>query len=542
MKECRENPAILRLSLFTFLTVVLLALPAYGQSSYRAGNGGAAPLFDSRLSNSQQPRNGGENTGILPQTDVRNAYSQQTGSPATEQTWNFQDTSAAGSHHTRMTGSNAEMGMGMGMDSKPSSEDYESKLQELTEKVKELEELNKPENLSPFTADYKSGFRITPRDKKKTPFELKINGRLQFRWDAFSRDTDTFTNRLGTIPVNSRNDFEVERGRLEFKGFALDPSLKFYFNLDADTDDNHDVIFHDFWFDYDLTENATVRVGKAKVPASYEWLEASTTTRFADRSLSTTYFRADRSVGLWLLGSTDRLTYYQLAVTNGFVSTDLEPEDVDNNFAYTGLFYVDPLGDFGNGHSDLQFHTSPVVRLGSSFSYTNTNPLDDGSPNLEQNFARVSDGAQLISTGALSPGVTINDFDQFFLSAFISGKWRGFSYNAEYYARWLQNFGTVEGTAPGINELFDSGFYVDVGYFLVPGTFEVNGRVSQIDGLFGDTWEYAAGWNWFFKESHKSKLSFDATVLEGNPVGSSSPNFEVGQDGILYRLQYQIAF
>ena len=76
----------------------------------------------------------------------------------------------------------------------------------------------------------------------------------------------------------------------------------------------------------------------------------------------------------------------------------------------------------------------------------------------------------------------------------------------------------------------------------MPGTFEVNGRVSQIDGLFGDTWEYAAGWNWFFKESHKSKLSFDATVLEGNPVGSSSPNFEVGQDGILYRLQYQIAF
>ena len=464
---------------------------------------------------------------------------------SSRQTWNAGSGTTTTPFQTTESKTMMESGSMMKSESTATSGDdtfdYEAQIKELSEKVKELEEENK-ENLSPFTADYKSGFRITPRDKKETPFELKVNGRLQFRWAAFSRDTDTFTNRLGTIPVVSRNDFEVERGRLEFKGYALDPRLKFYFNLDADTDDNHVVIFHDFWFDYDISENTTVRIGKAKVPASYEWLESSTTTRFSDRSLSTTYFRADRSVGLWLLGSTDRLDYYQLAVTNGFFSTDLEPEDVDNNFAYTGLFYNDYGSDFGKGHSDLEFHQTPAYRLGTSFSHTNTNPLDDGSPNLEQNFARVSDGAQLIQTGALSPGVTINDFDQQVLSVFASGKYRGWSYNAEFYARWLQNFGTIEGVDPGINDLFDHGFYVDVGYFLVPGKFEVNGRVSQIDGFFGDTWEYAAGWNWFYNESHKSKVSFDATVLEGNPVGSSSPNFEVGQDGILYRLQYQLAF
>ena len=373
------------------------------------------------------------------------------------------------------------------------------RIKELTERVKELEELNDPDNLPAFTTGYDGGFLIAPRDKKETPFELKINGRLQFRWAAFSRDIDTFTNRIESIPVVSRNDFEVERGRLEFKGFLLDPSLKFYFNLDADTDDNHVVIFHDFWFDYDIADNATIRVGKAKVPSSYEWLESSTTTRFADRSLSTTYFRADRSVGLWLLGNNELVDYYQFSVTNGFVSTDLEPEDVDNNFAYTGLLYNDYGQEpFGKGHSDLQNHRTPAFRLGTSFSYTNTNPLDDGSPNLEQNFAFVSDGAQLVDTGALSPGVTINDFDQYALSLFNSGKWRGWSYNFEAYARWLQNFGTAEGVDPGINDLFDHGFYVDVGYFVVPGKFEVNGRVSQIDGFFGDTWEYAAGWNWFY--------------------------------------------
>ena len=191
-------------------------------------------------------------------------------------------------------------------------------LEELAKQITALQE----KDLPPYTAGYDGGFRIKPRDKKKNPFDLKINGRLQFRWAAFSRDRDTFTNRLGTIGVPDRNDFEIERGRLEFKGNILDPRTKFYFNLDADTDDNHDVIFHDFWFDRVINDHLTIRLGKAKVPGSYEWLEASTSTRFADRSVSTTYFRADRSLGIWFLGETPNDTYYQIAVTNGFVTTD----------------------------------------------------------------------------------------------------------------------------------------------------------------------------------------------------------------------------
>ncbi len=422
--------------------------------------------------------------------------------------------------------------------SEEAEEEEEIDLDELAAKIAEIQKGELPD----FTASYDGGFKISPRDKEENPFELKINGRLQFRWQGFARDTPTFTNRVGTIDVPSRNDFEVERGRLEFRGYALNPKLKYYFNLDADTDDNHQVIFHDFWFDYEVSDYLTLRVGKAKVPGSYEWLESSTTTRFSDRSVSTTYFRADRSVGVWFLGKTARDVNYQFAVTNGFNTTDLEPDDVDDIFTYTGIFYWDPWGDVGKGYSDLECHIDPVIRIGSSFSYSNTNPLDNGSPTLEQNFVNVSDGIGLTDTGALQPGATINDFDHFFWSSFVSGKWLGFSFNAEYYARWLQNFGTAEGVSTEINDLFDHGFYVDVGYFLVPGKFEVNGRVSQIDGLFGDSWEYAAGWNYFVNGTHKNKVTFDATILDGIPTSSSSPNFELGQDGILYRLQYQIAF
>ena len=34
----------------------------------------------------------------------------------------------------------------------------------------------------------------------------------------------------------------------------------------------------------------------------------------------------------WFLGETPNDIYYQLAITNGFVTTDLSPGNVDNNF------------------------------------------------------------------------------------------------------------------------------------------------------------------------------------------------------------------
>jgi len=145
------------------------------------------------------------------------------------------------------------------------SEPEEIDLEELAKQVAALQE----KDLPPYTAGYDGGFRIKPRDKKKNPFDLKVNGRLQFRWAAFSRDRDTFTNRLGTIGVPSRNDFEIERGRLEFKGNILDPKTKFYFNLDADTDDNHDVIFHDFWFDRVINDHLPRRTSEPTVVSGF---------------------------------------------------------------------------------------------------------------------------------------------------------------------------------------------------------------------------------------------------------------------------------
>lgn len=436
-------------------------------------------------------------------------------------------------------------------DPMPSTQDHasgsDSKHEEVVdcgcEVPEKKEEKKKEDEPVEYSLSYKKGFLIAPKDKEKSPYSLRINGRSQFRYAGFSPDADTFTNQGGTIDLESQSGFEIERARIEFRGFFINENLTYYFNLDGDTDDNHQIIFHDFWVDYRISDLFNIRVGKAKVPASYEWLESSSTTRFADRSVSTTFFRADRSTGVWFFGeSKENNFYWQTAIVNGFVATDLDQGDIDDVFSYAGLAYWDPLGDFGKGHSDIKHTKDLKLRFGISGAFSNQNPFADGSNTEEVGFAQISDGTDLVAPGALGAGLTVNDFDLYLVSLFSSGKYRGWSWNSEFYARWLQDIETIEGPVPVDNKLFDSGFYTDVGYTIVPNKFEVIGRISNVDGLFGDAWEYAGGANWFLNGTHKHKITFDATILDGNPSSSSSPNFSVGQNGVLYRLQYQAAF
>ncbi len=392
-----------------------------------------------------------------------------------------------------------------------------------------------------FYVDYDGGFVIRPIDKQATPFELKVRARMQFRYVGFSRDAKTWTDNAGvTRPVETRNDFEIERGRLEFLGFFLDPNLQFYINIDADTDDNHDAKFHDFWVNYKFSDALNLYVGKAFVPGSREWLSGSTRTHLADRSMATTFFRPDRTIGIWAIGEPWEDFHYRVMLGNGFSTTDRRPRDVDAQFMISSSFWWDPLGDFGKGFADIEHHDMPVVRIGTSMTYAGQSPHDDGTPQAEENFVRLSDGTRLIDVGALAPGVTVNAFDIYLWAIDGAVKYAGWSVHGEYYFRWLNKFGTTGGPIP-YNELYADGFYVDVGKMIVSERLELVGRMSTVDGLFGDSWEWAAGFNWYLNGQHSNKLTFDIAVLDGVPANNSGPNFEVGQDGILYRLQWQAA-
>lgn len=379
-----------------------------------------------------------------------------------------------------------------------------------------------------FSSGYRRGFFIRSSDPN-SPFHLRINGRMQFRYVGFASDSDA------AVVNPDRNDFEIERARLEFRGTFFDPDTHFYINLDADTDENHRVIFHDFWVNHDLGENHSLYVGKAFFPGSRDWMNGSTTTHLIDRSMATTFFRPDRSIGVWLIGKMCGDIHYRIAVMNGLKTTDLAPDSVDGNLAYGASFWRDFGASYGKGYADLQQHEEAAVRIGSSFSYAQQDEVQ-GQANAEAGVVRLSDGSKLNQSG-----MGVEDFTFALAAADAAFKFHGFALHGEAFFRQLSDIRS--GTMPAIRDgYYDWGGYCDAGYMIVPQRFEVVARASTVQGALGDSNEYAAGVNWYVAGTHENKLSFDVTKLDGSPTSNSSPNFRVGDEGLMIRFQWQIAF
>ena len=74
-------------------------------------------------------------------------------------------------------------------------------------------------------------------------------------------------------------------------------------------------------------------------------------------------------------------------------------------------------------------------------------------------------------------------------------KYHGWSINSEVFFRWIEQ---IRGTGElPVVDLFQRGFYVEGGHFLIPKTLDVNARYSQVSGMFGNGSEYAVGLNWY---------------------------------------------
>lgn len=393
-----------------------------------------------------------------------------------------------------------------------------------------------------YFATYDKGFAILPYDKKESPFELKINGWIQFRHHGFARDVDSWTDNAGvTRGVRNRNALDIERARLSFKGTALDPRLTYFYQLDGDTDGRHTVDFFDYWWSWKVNDCFNIQFGKRKVSASRQWLLGARRTRFIDRPMANDFFRPDRTIGIWGRGKTGTTGSYEVMIGNGYRTSNLPNSTTDDQLTYAYTHYFDPNGDFGGQLVDFDCNCEPLIRFGHSFVYSPITSEALGNPLAETDFLRLTDGTRLNQIGALSPGVTVSGVDVFFYGVDFAAKWQGWSFNTEVFLRWLENFES-DGALP-VAALLQRGFYVEGGKFIIPQTLDFNLRYSEVRGLPGGGSEYTAGFNWYPMENNfKLKWSFDVTWLDGSPLNNSSSDILVGDDGTLFRTQLQAEF
>ncbi|QDT36355.1 porin [Stratiformator vulcanicus] len=396
------------------------------------------------------------------------------------------------------------------------------------------------EAIEDWEVGYAGGFFLRS-PKHPPPFSLIINGRLQMRHTGLIVREPVFVDNGGNrFDRPPRNDFEMERARLQFKGTFFDPKLSYNFVIDGDTDELARLDFLIYKFEYEYEPWLIFGVGREKVAASREWLDSSKFMPFTDRSVATTFFRPSFSDSVWARGAlTDDLRYLAM-ISNGLNTTRVSPANEDDRLAPSFTMWWEPLEDYGVDYSDLEYHEDPAVRLGFGTAYASQDEFID--PDLVTNeliFVRLVDGTRLIEDGALAPGVQVEQFDVALLSLDAAWKYRGLGLWAEYYLRWIEN---IKGDGPlPMNELFQHGFMAGGGYFLIPEKLEAVARMSAIYGEFGSAYAYAAGLNYYVR-GHDLKFQFDVTQLVDNPAQNGGPNLRAGDDGVLIRSQVQLAF
>lgn len=392
-----------------------------------------------------------------------------------------------------------------------------------------------------YLADYDSGFLIRPVDPEANPFRLKVNGWIQFRHIGFSRDRDSWTDNAGiTRPVLSRNAFDIERARLVFSGNAMDERLSYFLHLDGDTDGRDSVDFFDYWWAWKFSDRLRLQFGKRKVPASRQWLRGARNTRLSERPMATDFFRPDRSLGLFASGSLSERSRYELMLGNGYRTANRNATDINKDFAVAGTWYTDVGGSFGKYLTDHECSENPLFRIGHSFAWAGQDTVTTGIPLSESDFVRLADGTRLIQTGALAPGVTVDEFDTYFYAVDVAGKYQGWSINSEVYFRWLQDL-AGDGALP-TSQIFQRGFYVEGGRVILPEKLDWNIRYSQVSGPYGNASEYAGGINWFPIDTRKFKITFDVTYVDGSPLRNTATELLPGDVGTLFRTQIQAEF
>jgi len=393
-------------------------------------------------------------------------------------------------------------------------------------------------SFSEYSLGYDSGIFLRLRQGDDS-FELKNNMRSQFRIVSFGRNETQWTDSAGVVrPIEDRQNFDIERARLIFSGHAFTPQLKFFLQLDGDTDSRHVLSMLDGWFGWQFSDAFEIQFGKRKVPGTRNWMLGAFDTRLADRPFANEFFRPSRTTGVWFVGDPTPTTHYEFMIGQGYNTEGLTPSETGDDFALGATAWWNVIGDYGSGRPiDFELHDELAVRLGAS--WTSSREGTPGRQLEEADFLRLTDGTRLTQEGALAPGATVESFDVMLFAMDAAFKYQGWSANFEYFWRSVND---VRANLPVPSVGFQHGFYAEGGVFVWPQQLELNSQVAFVTGKQGSTNSFATGFSYYPRQSLNLKLSLDVTFIDGSPVNSTGSDILVGDSGVLVRTQFQALY
>jgi hypothetical protein len=320
-------------------------------------------------------------------------------------------------------------------------------------------------------------------------FSLRMTNRVQVR---FTHQQEVANGGDGTNGRNF-NNFSVPRARTTFSGHIFEK--EFGYNLALDWVSGGNNILREAWFRWAADQYLNVSAGQHKLPFNWEEMTDSGMLQFVDRSYTNEVFNQDYAKGIWIdgmVGDDVPMLKYWAGVYNGVLrsSSDFRNADmsirgeqfqdgvVDGDMMINVRLETHPLGEvarrMNDNRSEAEYH-NPLFAIGLGFNW-----LMGGFDNQD---IRPDTAA---GTPASGRSRTSHDtwsvvLDAHFRMYGFSADLEIFHRHTEFHNRGSNRFRPTTPARNGISNLADTGFSLQLAYFIIPQEFNVGLRYAMVD-------------------------------------------------------------
>jgi hypothetical protein len=300
---------------------------------------------------------------------------------------------------------------------------------------------------------------------------------------------DAFGN---TRDVQQRQDFQLNKAQVYFFGWILSRQFRYMayvWTSNASLGQATQVVVAGN-FNYRFNDSLTVGGGISGLPGTRSvegnfpyWLTVD------ERQIADEFFRPSYTTGIWANGAVARGLEYQVMVGNNLSQFGIDASQLDSGLdtVAAALVWMPTTGEFGRSGAfgDFERHEKVATRVGAHVTHSTetrqAQPTTDAFDNVQ---LRVSDGNVIFAPSLFAPDVQIEDASYLMFSADAGVKYRGLSFDVEWFRRTLDNFRTRGlGTLP-FSQLRDTGFQVLASAMLMPDRLQVYGRASCRDSVY----------------------------------------------------------
>jgi len=372
---------------------------------------------------------------------------------------------------------------------------------------------------------------------------LNISAYGLFRYISQNPQGQTFTDHLGRVrAVNPRNDINWHRTFIWLTGWFFQPNFRYNVSVWSLGTTQQTLLFGNL--QYRFNRAVTMAVGVSPTLTARSMQGSWPFWAGSDRQMGEEFFRGGFSSGFWITGEALPRLMYNFSINNNLSQLGTTQANDTRDMAYSvSLRWQPTTGEFGprNGFGDFEHHTRLATQIGLSAGLSRESryaPL--GSPPTATQI-KLSDGLNPFDADALATGVTVKSLRYRELASDLGFKYRGFSFQSEYYWRTLDQF-TATGPLPLTSD-YDHGFMAEAMHMVVPrtlGLYVVSGYV--FDQFDRKPWELGGGTSFYPSHTRSWRLNAHFLRVHKSPAASFFGYYNAGLSGTVLSLGTDVLF